>query len=249
MLKKRIIISLTFLNGVLFRTKKFRPDYRYTKNFIDLWNADEIILIDVSEKEKNISDDFANIIKFYIKNCHVPISVGGGINSLEKAKKVFDLGVEKIIINSSSYYNPDLTKNLVEIYGSSSIIHSIDFKKNSKNYYIYIDNGKKIIDDSVEKYIKKILSLGVGEILINNIDNDGSLMGFDLKLIKPLIKHLDLPIIIQGGAGNWSHFYDVFKMKKISGVCTQNIYHFTEPSLISLKKYLKSKKINVRYDD
>ena len=129
MLKKRLIISLTFKDGVLFRTKNFCPDYRYTKNFIDLWNADEIILIDVSDAGKKLSEKFKEIIKFFINNCHLPISVGGGISSLENAQSIFDLGVEKIIMNSSTYYNSKLTSDLVTKFGSSSIIQSIDFKK------------------------------------------------------------------------------------------------------------------------
>ena len=129
MLKKRLIISLTFKDGILFRTKNFSPDYRYTKNFIDLWNADEIILIDVSEKSLKLNKNFFDTIKFFIQNCHLPITVGGGIFSEEKVDEIFQLGVEKIILNSSSYYNPDLTKKIVKKFGSSSIIQSIDLKK------------------------------------------------------------------------------------------------------------------------
>ena len=84
MLKKRIIISLTFLNGVLFRTKKFIPDYRYTKKFINLWNIDELILIDISKKK--FSKEFLNIVEYFSSNCFVPISVGGGITNLNDAK-------------------------------------------------------------------------------------------------------------------------------------------------------------------
>jgi imidazole glycerol phosphate synthase subunit HisF len=87
MLKKRIIISLTFQDGVLFRTKKFIPDYRYTKNFVDLWNADEIILIDVSNKENKLNNNFIEVVNFFINNCHLPISVGGGIDSIVMQKK------------------------------------------------------------------------------------------------------------------------------------------------------------------
>lgn len=250
MLKKRLIISLTFNEGVLFRTKMFSPDYRYTKNFVDLWNADEIILIDVSKKEKKLEDNFLKIIKFFIENCHLPITVGGGISSTEVAKKIFDLGVEKIIVNSSTYENPEITSDLVKTFGSSSIIQAIDFKKvDGMEYTIKINNGKKKIDKDIDEYIKFILSLNVGEIFFNSIDNDGGLMGFDLNLIDKFSKKIDVPIIVQGGGGNWNHFYEVLKLKNISAACTQNIYHFTEASLKSAKKFLSSKNILVRYDN
>ena len=97
MVKKRLIISLTFNEGVLFRTKNFLPDYRYTKNFIDLWNADEIILIDVSKKGKKLQKSFIDVIRFFIENCYLPITVGGGISSIEDAKKIFAPPKDKIL--------------------------------------------------------------------------------------------------------------------------------------------------------
>ena len=103
MLKKRIIITLTFLNGVLFRTKKFKADYRYTKNFIDLWSIDELILIDISKKK--FSNSFLNLVKYFSTSCFVPISVGGGINSLDDADNYFKYGADKIIIGSNIINN------------------------------------------------------------------------------------------------------------------------------------------------
>jgi len=250
MLKKRLIISLTFNEGVLFRTKKFVPDYRYTKNFIDLWNADEIILIDVSKNKNKLKDNFLDVIKFFIENCHLPITVGGGINSKKKAKKIFDLGVEKIIINSSTFYNPDLTIDLINTFGSSSIIQSIDFKKiNNFKYSIYVDNGKTKIDLNNNDYLNFLSSLNVGEILLNSIDQDGGLMGFDLNLVNKYSGNFNVPIIVQGGGGNWQHFLDILRLDNISAACTQNIYHFTETSLKAAKKFLILNKINMRYDD
>ena len=100
MIKKRIILVLTFLDGVLFRTKKFTPDYRYTKNFIDLWSADEIVLIDISKKK--FDKKFLKIVNYFANNCFLPITVGGGINSLKKANYLFRNGADKIILNSVS---------------------------------------------------------------------------------------------------------------------------------------------------
>ncbi|MAV79867.1 MAG: hypothetical protein CMC22_06995 [Flavobacteriaceae bacterium] len=244
MLKKRIIISLTFLDGVLFRTKKFVPDYRYTKNFIDLWSVDEIILIDISKNK--IKKNFLDIVKFFIKNCHLPITVGGGIFSVIDAAKFFDLGVEKVIINTGSYYDKNLHERLSKIYGTSSIIHAIDCKKNDKNYEILIENGKKLIEESFLEYIKKINNFNIGEILINSINNDGGLLGYDLNLIDTVSNVVEKPIIVTGGAGNWHHILSVLKKKKISAASTQNIYHFTNDSIKSLKNFLKENNIPVR---
>lgn len=249
MLKKRIIISLTFQDGVLFRTKKFIPDYRYTKNFVDLWNADEIVLIDVSNKENKLNNNFIEVVNFFINNCHLPISVGGGINSISNAKKVFDLGVERIILNSVSYYDKNITDEICETYGSSSVIHSLDCKKIKNEYFVYINNGKDRVKKNILECCRFIKNLNVGELLINSIDNDGGLMGFDIELIKLISKNVDLPIIVQGGAGNWDHFFKVLNLEYVNGACTQNIYHFTEPSLLALKEYLFKRGVAIRYEN
>ena len=128
MLKKRIIITLTFLNGVLFRTKKFKPDYRYTKNFIDLWSIDELILIDISEKK--FSKNFLDLIAFFSKNCFVPISVGGGIASIENADIFFKNGADKIVLGSNAINKKNLIKKISKKYGNQSIIQSVERKPN-----------------------------------------------------------------------------------------------------------------------
>ena len=243
MIKKRIIIVLTFLDGVLFRTKKFKPDYRYTKNFIDLWSADEIILIDISKKK--FDKKFLEIIDFFSKNCFVPISVGGGIDSFRKAEYLFRHGADKIILNSYTLKKPELIIEINKVYGEQSIIHSIDCKKVSKKYKVFIENGK--VDTNLDPISRcnDIVKFGVGEILVNNIDNDGSLTGYNIDLIKSFDK-FKKPILALGGAGSWDHILQLFEETNISGACTQNIFHFTEKSLNSLKQYLKNRDISVR---
>ena len=210
MLKKRIIISLTFLDGVLFRTKKFKPDYRYTKNFVDLYSIDELIINDISKKK--FSNKFLELISFFSKNCFVPISVGGGIKKLEDADIFFKSGADKIVLGS--HLNTfDIIRDISMKYGKQSIIQSLDFKKNlSKDlsFNLLSDSGTKIIQADPFDFGKKALEVGAGEILINNIDNDGSLLGYDIDLMNLASSHFDCPIIALGGAGNWDHFLDLF---------------------------------------
>ena len=245
MLKKRIIISLTFWDGVLFRTKNFNPDYRYTKNFIDLWSIDELLIIDISKKK--FSKTYINLINFFSTNCFVPISVGGGINSLKDADLYFQNGADKILLGPGTINNPKIAGDISMKYGKQSIIQSLDCKKSiNKTYSVYCESGKKNMEKSPILLGKKALSNGVGEILINSIDNDGSLLGYDLELIKEVSNKLNCPILALGGVGNWSHFLELFTETDISAACTQNIFHFTEQSIISAKKYLKNYKINIR---
>jgi imidazole glycerol-phosphate synthase subunit HisF len=246
LLKKRIIITLTFLNGVLFRTKKFKPDYRYTKNFIDLWSIDELILIDISEKK--FSKNFLDLIAFFSKNCFVPISVGGGIATIENADIFFKNGADKIVLGSNSINKKDLIEQISKKYGNQSIIQSVDCKKILKdNTYVVMGSSgtENLLQNPIEFSIKA-LAKGVGEIMINNIDNDGSLMGYDIDLIKLVSKKINCPILALGGAGNWQHILDLLSKTDISAACTQNIFHFTEESILSAKKFLKDNNIKVR---
>ena len=246
MLKKRIIITLTFLNGVLFRTKKFKPDYRYTKNFIDLWSIDELILIDISEKK--FSKNFLDLIVFFSKNCFVPLSVGGGINTIENADIFFKNGADKIVLGSNAINKKNLIGQISKKYGNQSIIQSVDCKKILKDntYAVMGSSGTENLLQNPIEFSLKALERGAGEIMINSIDNDGSLMGYDLDLIKLVSNKINCPILALGGAGNWQHILDLLSETDISAACTQNIFHFTEESILSAKKFLKENKIKVR---
>ncbi len=244
MLKKRIIISLTFLNGVLFRTKKFIPDYRYTKKFINLWNIDELILIDISKKK--FSKEFLNIVEYFSSNCFVPISVGGGITNLNDAKIFFEQGADKIIVGSRGILDQEINKKISAVYGNQSLIQAFDFYKINDNYVLFSDSGQKNINKNLYEAISSVNYEHIGEVFLNNIENDGSMLGFDVNVIKEVEKRIERPIIILGGGGNWMHFLDAFSKANTSAACTQNIYHFTEESIKSLKKYLLEKKINIR---
>ncbi len=245
MLKKRVIISLTFIDGVLFRTKKFIPDYRYTKNFIDMWNCDEIILNDISKENKQ-SDNFLSIVKQFVSQSFVPISAGGGLDNFDKISKLFSLGVDRVILNSAIHENYELLKKVSDRYGSQSATVAIDCKKIENKYVHMLNNSKKINNFSPEDSCKLAEKYGAGEIFLNNIDRDGSLMGFDLEIIKKISELTTLPLITCGGGGKWDQFLQVFKSTHISGICTQNIYHFTDSSIGQLKNYLKSNSIKVR---
>ena len=244
MLKNRLIITLTFLDGILFRTKKFKPDYRYTKNFVDLWSIDEIMIIDLSKKK--FQANFLDTIKFFSENCFVPLTVGGGIKNLKDATTYFNYGADKIILGSGSVIEGGSIENISDIYGSQSIIQSIDCKKENENYKLTIKSGTILTDIDPIDASKKALKLGAGEVMINNIDNDGSLLGYDIDLLNNVSKKIDCPVLALGGAGNWSHIVDLFKLYNVTGACTQNIFHFTEESISSAKNFLIQNEILVR---
>lgn len=244
MLKKRIVIALTFLDGVLYRTKKFIPDYRYTKNFIDFASIDEIIIIDISKKK--LQNPFIDIVNEFVLNCNVPLAVGGGIKNIDHASFLLNLGIEKIVLNSSSYDNLNLINEVAMKHGSQSIVHSIDIIKQYDNYKVMFNNNSIESGSSLDDWISILNDKPIGEILFNFIDNDGSLMGYNINLLEKIEDNINFPYLVLGGCGNWSHVLDLFTKTQASAACTQNIYHFSFESITSLKKYLLSNGIKIR---
>ena len=246
MLRKRLITALTFKNGVLYRSRNFIPDYRYTKNFVDTWSVDEIIVLDISRNSKKISREFLENLKIISKNCFVPICAGGKIKSIEDVDIYLKSGADKISINTEAYNNPDLLKKIADVYGSQVLTLSIDVKKELETYNIYINNGQKKIEMNLKDYVLKMQKMGIGEILINSIDRDGTLEGYDLNLLKLVRKISNVPVISLGGAGSWKHFSEAIQETNVDAVATNNIYHFTENSIISAKNFLKKNGFNFR---
>ncbi len=243
MLRNRLITVLTFFNGVLFRTKLFKPDYRYTSNFVDMWSVDEIVMIDISKVK--YKSTFISVIDNFAQNCFVPLTVGGGIKKTEDAKKYLDVGADKIILNSGAIKDPKVITKIAKSYGSQCVIVGIDFKRIKNQFKIYSQSGEKVESLDPVKWAKEIENLGAGEIFLNSIDRDGSLSGYDLDFLKTISQNVKIPIIIGGGAGNWKHFLEGIK-NGADAVSTNNIYHFTEKSIINAKKFLNQNEVSIR---
>ena len=152
------------------------------------------------------------------------------------------------MLGSHSIKDIELIYKISLKYGNQAIIQSLDCKKNLDNndWSLMVNSGQNKYNNNIINIAQKLIDSGAGEILINSIDNDGSLLGYDINLIKKISKNIDCPVIALGGGGNWSHMLELFKITDISGVCTQNIFHFTEESIISAKNYLKENGINIR---
>ena len=165
---------------------------------------------------------------------------------MKNAKYYFDNGADKIILGYKALINKDLSTKISRVYGNQSIVQALDVSNNNNDYFIFFNSGKINSKIKICDVVKFINIDHIGEILINDINNDGGLLGFDSKLINEIEKNISRPIIALGGGGNWSHFVEIFQKTNVSALCTQNIYHFTEESIKSLKKNLLTKKITIR---
>ena len=254
MLKRRIIACLMVQNNLVVQSigfKQFLPIGKLdiALEFLEYWDIDEIIILDIDATLNNRVFNH-NIIKDISKKIFIPISIGGGIKSIDDVSNIITSGADKVVLNSVAYSNPDLIKECKNSFGTQSIIVSIDVKKDlSGQYKVYIESGTKQIEISFKDYIKQIEQNGAGEIIINSIDNDGKKNGYDIELINLTTNLVNIPIIAMGGAGNSQHFVDVLDNTKVSGVAAGNMFHFLEHSTAISKAYLKNNFNNIRVNN
>lgn len=247
MLRKRLITVLTFNDGVLFRTKLFDPDYRYTLNFVDAWSVDEVVILDVTRPGKGDRENFYQVVEHFAKSCFVPLAVGGGIRDLDEVRHLMGRGADKVVLNTGAIETPELISETAKLYGAQCVVLSIDAKKNEDDgYEVCSTFGSQPTGMSPADWAAKGEAFGAGEVLITSIERDGWLQGFDLDLCTQVTEAVNVPVLALGGGGSWKHFVEVFKTAGVSGACTQNIYHFTEQSIHSAKAFLAKNGVDVR---
>tara|TARA_Y100000389_G_C17413516_1_gene492316 strand:- start:657 stop:1478 length:822 start_codon:yes stop_codon:yes gene_type:complete len=257
--KKRLVAIILFKNGNVVQSKLFKQhkvvgDPYIIVDRLSSWNADEVIYLNIRPSEanyvrqdKNLKYDhsFDKIINEIGKRAFMPLTVGGGIKKVKDAEKFFEMGADKISINSQIYYNPKMISDCAQIFGNQSLVASIDINLIDRQYKVFVDGGKTIVKDDLKIYIKKVEDLGVGEILLNSIHRDGISNGYDLELVDIVSNMTKLPIIITGGVGNWEDFH-IGSKKNVDAIAASNIFHFSENSYFEAIKYLNDKRCNFR---
>jgi cyclase len=246
MLRKRLIVVLTLNDGVLFRTRNFVPDYRYTLNFVDTWLVDEVVALDITRPGQGDRTNFYDAVEQLASSCFVPLAVGGGVTSLEEVRRLMSAGADKVVVNSEAYRHPDFIGEIASSYGSQCAVVSIDAKDVEGDYRVFTDFGRNDTGMNPAEWAGQCESLGAGEIIVSSIDRDGMLEGYDNKLNASVAAEIGIPLLVCGGAGAWKHFSDGFKKGGADAVCTTNIYHFTDSSIKAAKTFLARKNIPIR---
>ncbi len=246
MLRKRLITVLTFNDGVLFRTKLFTPDYRYTHNFVDTWSVDETVMLDVTRPGQGKRENLYEVVSALARNCFVPLAVGGGIRTLDDVRLLMNIGADKVVVNTGALQRPELISEIARQYGAQCVVLSIDAaRKGEGRYEVMGAFGAQPTGFDPAAWARQGEALGAGEVMIASIERDGSLQGYEIPLCKQVIEAVRAPVLVLGGAGAWPHFVEGFDAGA-SAVCTQNIYHFTDTSIMSAKKFLANRGIAVR---
>lgn len=188
--------------------------------------ADELLFMDVvaSLYDRNSLHD---MISETVENVFIPITVGGGLRTLEDIKQVLRAGADKVCINTAAIKNPEIIRNAALRFGSSTIVVAIEAIKNEDGkYYCFTDNGREYTGIEVVSWVKKVQELGAGEIIITSVDKEGTGKGFDETLINQITEFISVPLIVHGGAGDKNHFKDVIKNYNIDAVSAASIFHY-----------------------
>jgi len=231
MLQTRVIPVLLLHNKGLVKTVKFKnPKYVGDPlNAIKIFNekeVDELIFLDIDASKEGREPDY-EMIEDFASECFMPVCYGGGITKLDQIQKIFKLGIEKVSINLSALQNLELIKEASSRFGSQSLVVTVDVKKSfTGKYLVYNHKKAKTEKTPLQEYLQKIEMAGAGEILINNVDRDGTLNGYDTKLLKSVVDNVTIPVIACGGAGSLEDFKTVKKEANVSAVAAGSFFVF-----------------------
>jgi cyclase len=207
--------------------------------------ADEICFLDITASNEN-RDTIYEVVERTSKKCFVPLTVGGGIRSVEDINKLLNCGADKVSINTAAVQNPEVIVESSKKFGSQCIVVAIDAKKNVNNWVVFTHGGRNNTGIDAIKFAKKMENCGAGELLITSMDRDGTQKGYDNDLISEIEKNVNIPIIASGGVGNLKHLEEGITKGHANALLAASIFHYGKYSITEVKNYLNSKKIPVR---
>jgi len=243
MFEKRVIPCLQMIGGTLVKTVKFKDDFTYigdplnTCRIFNELEVDEMILLDIRASVEKREPNYS-LLSQLAGECFMPLAYGGGINSFEQAKRILGFGFEKIIINSLQFQNTAIIESISNAFGRQSVVISIDIKKNLLGQYdIYSHSGRKKEKKGIIEWIEYIQSVGIGEIIVTDIDREGTWSGYNLELFHRIVEHSTVPIIAHGGAGSKRDIEDVINIANVSAAAVGSMVVFQEKDMGVLINY------------
>jgi len=207
--------------------------------------ADEITFLDITATHQN-RKPMIDVIEKTAENIFVPLTVGGGVSSVEDMKSFLDVGADKVSLNSAAIKNPKLIEDGAKRFGNQCIVVAIDAKRIGDKWNVFINGGR--IDTGINAVVwaKKAVSMGAGEILLTSMDRDGTKDGYDLKLTETIASSVSVPVIASGGVGKLKDFLDGVNIGKASALLAASVFHYKKFSIGDVKKYLNSSGVDVR---
>ncbi len=253
MLAKRIIPCLDVDNGRVVKGVKFLEikdagDPVEIARRYDLEGADELTFLDITASSDD-RETMVHVVEQVAGEIFIPLTVGGGIRTLEDIRRMLNAGADKVSINSAAVHRPEFVREAAERFGSQCIVVAIDAKRVASDpdrWEIFTHGGRKPTGIDAVEWARKMVDYGAGEILLTSMDRDGTKVGFDLALTKAVSEAVHVPVIASGGGGNLDHLADGIIQGKADAVLAASIFHFAEYSVREAKEHLKARGIEVR---
>ncbi|MDC0416763.1 imidazole glycerol phosphate synthase subunit HisF [Candidatus Pelagibacter sp.] len=250
MLKSRIIPCLDVKNGRVVKGINFvdlkdaGDPVEQAKIYSD-GGADEICFLDITASNEN-RETIYDVVERTSKKCFVPLTVGGGVRSVEDINRLLNCGADKVSINTAAVENPRVIEESSKKFGSQCIVVAIDAKKKNDKWEIFTHGGRNNSGINALEFAKKMENSGAGELLVTSMDRDGTQVGYDNELMSNITDLVNIPVIASGGVGNLDHLVDGIKLGNASAVLAASIFHYGKHSVKEAKEYLDSKGIPVR---
>ena len=251
MITKRIIPCLDVKNGRVVKGVNFEglSDVSSPVELADYYSrcgADELVFYDITASAEG-RKLFTDILCEAARTVFIPLTVGGGINTLEDFDRVLKCGADKVSVNSGAIKNPELISQAARLYGDQCVVLSVDIKRVDGVFHVFAKGGREDTGMEAISWIKRCVDMGAGEVVVNSIDTDGVKQGFDIEMLKAVCEAVNVPVIASGGAGCAEDFVTLFnEIPDIDAGLAASIFHFGEVQISDLKKLLKENNINVR---
>lgn len=251
MLKVRIIPTLLYkevglVKGVGFDSWRRVGSAMQAIKVYNMREVDELVFLDITATQERRCPDF-ELIDELADECFMPMTVGGGISSIDDVRHLLQVGADKVAINTQAIENPELIEQVAKKFGSQCVVVSIDvLKRDDGKYEVYTHSGTHPTGIDPLSLVQKVVSMGAGEILLTSIERDGTMKGYDVELIRNVSDLVSVPVIASGGAGNYEHMFQALTQGKASAVVAASIFHFTEQTPLEAKHYLDERNIHVR---
>jgi cyclase len=245
MLKARIIPVLLLRNGRMVKGRQFQ-DFRdvgdpvSAARIYNAQNADELVILDIDATDQG-RGALLNVISRISEECFMPLTVGGGIRSSENIRSLLNAGADKVVITTAALDRPELIAEAAHAFGNQCIVVGMDVRKEpSQQYVLYSNSGKQKREKPFLEHLHAVETLGAGEVLVNSIDRDGMMGGYDLDLARLVQLNTALPVIIAGGAGNFQHLLDAMTAAKLRAVACASLFHFADNNPIRARAFLRN---------
>ncbi|MBR4108810.1 MAG: imidazole glycerol phosphate synthase subunit HisF [Oscillospiraceae bacterium] len=251
MITKRIIPCLDIKNGRVVKGTNFQgladvsSPIELAKFYSDN-GADELVFYDITASSEG-RQLFTDVLRQVASQIFIPLTVGGGINTVEDFDRVLKCGADKVSVNSGAIRNPQLIYDAAQKYGSQCVVLSVDVKRVDGSFRVFAKGGREDTGMEAISWIKKGVALGAGEVVVNSIDTDGVKQGFDTPMLKAVCDAVNVPVIASGGAGSVQHFTDLFHaIPTIDAALAASVFHFGQIRIPDLKQELRNNDIIVR---